>query len=257
MSLLFPGGVITIAGKQVSRLGLGTMRLTGPGIWDAPTDLAGAHMVLRRAVELGITHIDAADAYGPHVVEELIRQSLHPYPDDLLLATKVGLIRPGPGVWKPLGRPDYLRAAVEASLRRLAVDHLDLCYLHRIDPTVPLDDQVGALTDLQVEGKIAAIGMSKVTPEQIKQASGIAPIAAVQNCLNIDEPDDPALTYCADLNIPYVPYRPLNAGHLVGRTGVEAPLRWLLNLGEHVAPIPATSDPDHLAGLIQAVTGRR
>ena len=144
------GGVITIAGKCVSRLGLGTMRLTGSGTWGPPADVAAAVMVLRTAIELGITHLDTADAYGPHTVEDLIR--------------------PGPNIWKPLGRPDYLRAAVEACLRRLAVDRIDLCYLHRIDPAVPLADQVGELAALQAEGKIASIGLSKVTAEQIRRA---------------------------------------------------------------------------------------
>ncbi|MEV6861560.1 aldo/keto reductase [Streptosporangium subroseum] len=204
---------------------------------------------------LGITHVDTADAYGPHTVEDLIRQALHPYPGDLLLATKVGLIRPGPNVWKPLGRPDYLRAAVEASLRRLNVDRIDLCYLHRVDPTVPLADQVGALADLQTEGKIATIGLSKVTPEQIRQAGEVA-VVAVQNCLNLEEPDDPALAYCADNNIPYVPYRPLNAGRLTATAGVEKSLSRLLDLGEHVAPIPATSNPQHLIALVRAASQR-
>ncbi|GGS98939.1 oxidoreductase [Planobispora rosea] len=252
MSSLLPGGAITIAGKRVSRLGLGTMRLTGPGTWGAPADPAAATAVLRSAIELGITHIDTADAYGPHTVEDLLRRALRPYPDELLLATKVGLIRPGPNLWRPLGRPDYLRAAVEACLRRLAVERLDLCYLHRIDPAVPLADQVGVLADLVAEGKVAAIGLSKVTPEQIGQARVITPIAAVQNCLNLDEPDDPAVDYCADNGIAYVPYRPLNAGRLAATAGVEKSLGWLLALGVHVAPIPATSNPRHLATFVRA-----
>ncbi|MCC5574459.1 aldo/keto reductase [Microtetraspora sp. AC03309] len=252
MSSSAPGGVITIAGKQVSRLGLGTMRLTGPGTWDIPADSLTAVEVLRKAMDQGITHIDTADAYGPHTAEELIWQALNPYPDDLLLATKVGMIRPGPNVWRPLGRPDYLRAAVEGSLRRLAVETVGLCYLHRVDPAVPLADQVGALADLRSEGKVAAVGLSKVTPEQIEEAARIVPIAAVQNCLNLDEPDDPALDYCADNNIPYVPYRPLNAGRLTATAGVGKSLRWLLDLGAHVAPIPATSNSEHLTALVQA-----
>lgn len=252
MTTLLPGGVITIAGKRVSRLGLGTMRLTGSGTWGPPADVAAAAVVLRTAIELGITHLDTADAYGPHTVEDLIRRALHPYPEQVLLATKVGMIRPGPNIWKPLGRPDYLRAAVEACLRRLAVDRIDLCYLHRIDPAVPLADQVGELAALQTEGKIAAIGLSKVTAEQIRHACQVAPIAAVQNCLNLDEPDDPALTYCAETGIPYVPYRPLNAGRLITTAGIDESLGWLLALGEHVAPIPATSNPQHLNALVQA-----
>ncbi|MFF0250175.1 aldo/keto reductase [Streptosporangium sandarakinum] len=252
MTALPPGGVITIAGKRVSRLGLGTMRLTGPGTWGPPADVTAARTVLRAAIDSGITHLDTADAYGPHTVEDLLRRTLHPYPDEVLLATKVGMVRPAPNVWKPLGRPDYLRAAVEACLRRLAIDRIDLCYLHRIDPAVPLADQVGELAALQDEGKVAAIGLSKVTPEQIRHACQVAAIAAVQNCLNLDEPDDPALTYCADNGIPYIPYRPLNAGRLIPSAGIDKPLGWLLALGEHVAPIPATSSPQHLHALVQA-----
>ncbi|MCC9307314.1 aldo/keto reductase [Kitasatospora sp. RB6PN24] len=242
---------ITIAGKTVPRLGLGTMRLTGPGTWGYPGDLVGAVELLRTAVnELGILHIDTADAYGPHTVEDLLRRALQPYPEQLLLATKVGMVRPAPNVWRPLGRPEYLRAAVEASLRRLATDRLDLCYLHRVDPTVPLADQVGELEGLRTEGKIGAIGLSKVSPEQIKEARELVTVAAVQNCLNIEEPDDPALPYCLDQGIPYVPYRPLNAG--LAPDPVAA-LQWLLDLGPQVAPIPGTSDAAHLRALFAPV----
>ncbi len=251
-----PAGTITLADKTVSRLGLGTMRLTGPGTWGPATDADAALQLLRDAVhELGISHVDTADAYGPYTVEELIRRALHPYPDSLLLATKVGMIRPAPNQWRPLGRPDYLRAAVEASLHRLAVDRIDLCYLHRVDPAVPLVDQVGELMDLTAEGKIGAIGLSKVTPEQIKEAATVAPIAAVQNCLNLDEPDDPALRHCASAGIPYVPYRPLNAGALAHGSLGEA-LGWLLGLGPHVAPIPGTSSIEHLRALVDACDQR-
>ncbi|MFI5527042.1 aldo/keto reductase [Kitasatospora sp. NPDC051853] len=249
-----PGGALNIAGVTVSRLGLGTMRLTGPGTWGNPDDTAAAVRLIRRAVTSGISHIDTADAYGPHTVEDLIRWALHPYTDDVLVATKVGMIRPAPNVWKPLGHPDYLRAAVEASLRRLATDRLGLCYLHRIDPAVPLADQVGVMVELQVEGKIRGIGLSKVTTEQIDQALAIAPIAAVQNVLNLDEPHDPAVEHCAKLGIPYVPYRPLNAGQHTGPDNAAKALRHLLGLGPHVAPIPGTSNPDHLDQLIAAVT---
>ncbi len=243
---------ITIAGKQVPRLGLGTMRLTGPATWGEPADMVGGAALLREAVhELGILHIDTADAYGPHTVEELIRRALYPYPEQLLLATKVGMVRPAPNVWKPLGRPEYLRAAVEASLRRLGTERISLCYLHRVDPAVPLADQVGELEDLRTEGKIAAIGLSKVTPEQIREAGMLVTVAAVQNCLNAAEPDDPAMPYCLDNGIPYVPYRPLMAGQL---PDPAAALRWLLALGPHVAPIPGTSDPAHLRELFAPAT---
>ncbi|GGQ94755.1 aldo/keto reductase [Kitasatospora griseola] len=238
---------IAIAGKKVPRLGLGTMRLTGPGTWGEPADPADAVALLRTAVDdLGVLHIDTADAYGPHTVEELIRRALHPYSERLLLATKVGMVRPAPNVWKPLGRPEYLRAAVEASLRRLGTERIDLCYLHRVDPAVPLADQVGELAALRHEGKVGEIGLSKVTPEQIREAGELVTVAAVQNCLNAAEPDDPALAYCLASGIPYVPYRPLNAGLL---PDPAAALRWLLELGPLVAPIPGTADPAHLRAL--------
>ncbi|TQF07093.1 aldo/keto reductase [Kitasatospora acidiphila] len=228
------------------------MRLTGPGTWGYPADLVGVVGLLRTAVDgFGVLHIDTADAYGPHTVEDLIRRALHPYPEQLLLATKVGMVRPAPNVWRPLGRPEYLRAAVEGSLRRLRIKQIDLCYLHRVDPTVPLVDQVGELEQLRQEGKIGYVGLSKVTPEQIREAGEVVTVAAVQNCLNIEEPDDPALAYCLANSIPYVPYRPLNAGQALDPAGA---LRWLLDLGPQVAPIPGTSDPAHLRALFAPAT---
>ncbi|WP_327359646.1 aldo/keto reductase [Streptomyces sp. NBC_01304] len=251
-----PAGTITLAGKTVSRLGFGTMRLTGPGTWGDPTDRDTALNVLRQAVhDHGITHIDTADAYGPHTVEELIRDALHPYPQDVLIATKVGMIRPAPEMWAPHGHPAYLRASVEASLRRLGVERLELCYLHRIDPEILLDDQVAVLQALQQEGKIGHIGLSKVTPEDIRRVHKEQPVAAVQNALSIIDRDDPALELCRDLDIPYVPYRPLGAGSLAQSHGVLAALDWLLNLGSHVAPIPGTSNPHHLKEIVTAVAG--
>ncbi|WP_399094056.1 aldo/keto reductase [Streptomyces sp. BBFR2] len=251
-----PGGSLHLAGKTVSRLGLGTMRLTGPGTWGYPDNCAGALNLLRHAVHThGITHLDTADAYGPHTVEHLIREALFPYPESVLIATKVGMLRTGPDLWHPHGHPAYLRACVEASLRRLGVDQLDLCYLHRIDPTIPLADQVGVLHALQGEGKIAHIGLSKVTPEQIKNAGHHIPVAAVQNVLNATaDHHDPALDLCRTLNIPYVPYRPLNAGTLARDTDPGAALRWLLDLGPHVAPIPGTSSRTHLTELVNSLT---
>ncbi|MDQ0778381.1 pyridoxine 4-dehydrogenase [Streptomyces aurantiacus] len=250
MSAAPPGGLIPIAGKPVSRLGLGTMRLTGPDIWGWPEDFATATRVLREAVHVhGITHIDTADAYGPHTAETLIHTALHPYPPELLLATKVGLTRPAPDVWRPLGHPEYLRTAVEASLRRLDVERLDLCYLHRVDPAVPLEDQVGELRALQLAGKIGHIGLSKAGVDQIRAAEKEIVVAAVQNPLNSAEPNDPALGYCVRMEIPYVPYRPLNAGALPA----PAALTWLLNLAPHIAPIPGTSSPEHLRALVAAV----
>lgn len=247
-----PGGSLGLAGKTVSRLGLGTMGLTGPGNWGAPPNPAEAVRLLRTAVgEYGVTHIDTADAYGPHTVEELIRRALHPYGDELLVATKVGLVRPGPGVYEPLGRPAYLRHAVEASLRRLGCERLPLCYLHRVDGTVPLPDQLGTLTELRDEGKIAGIGLSRVTADELDRARALAPIAAVQNPMNPAQGHDAALDHCRGLGIPYVAYRPLGKGRLVGQ-GPAPVLGRLLSLGPHVAVIPGTTRVDHLRQLVEA-----
>jgi aryl-alcohol dehydrogenase-like predicted oxidoreductase len=249
-----PAGSITIAGKTVSRLGFGTMRLTGPGTWGDPDDRLMALTVLRRAVHThGISHIDTADAYGPHTVEHLVRDALYPYPDHVLIATKVGMVRPAPGQWKPLGNPFYLRACVEASLRRLKVERLELCYLHRIDPEVSRDDQIAVLHALQDKGKIGHIGLSKVTPEDIRYVLKYRPIAAVQNVLNTTDRDDPAVEMCRDLNIPYVAYRPLDAGILAQAHGPASALNWLLSQGSHVVPIPSTSQPRHLDEIVAAV----
>ncbi|MEE1810398.1 aldo/keto reductase [Streptomyces sp. BE133] len=185
MSAAWPAGPIGIAGKTVSRLGFGTMRLTGPGTWGDPVDRDQAVSILRQAVHThGITHIDTADAYGPHTAEHLIHDALYPYPEELLIATKVGMVRPAPNLWAPHGHPVYLRACVEASLRRLGTERLDLCYLHRIDPEVPLADQLGTLDALKDEGKIGHVGLSKVTSEDIRRAGKEVTIAAVQKALS-------------------------------------------------------------------------
>ncbi|GAA1153255.1 aldo/keto reductase [Streptomyces hebeiensis] len=254
MSSTPPAGIITIAGKTVSRLGFGTMRLTGPGTWSDPPDRDQALSVLRQAVHTyGITHIDTADAYGPHTVEHLIKDALHPYPEDVLIATKVGMARPAPNVWTPHGHPAYLRACVEASLRRLGVEQLELCYLHRIDVKVPIADQIGTLQALQDEGKIRHIGLSKVVPEDFQRVTKEVTVAAVQNVLNVHDRYDPMLELCRDEGIPYVPYRPLDAGSAALGGNVTTPLSWLLQLGPHVAPIPGTSNPRHLADIVNAV----
>ncbi|MBT2613638.1 aldo/keto reductase [Streptomyces sp. ISL-87] len=246
-----------LAGKLVSRLGLGTMGLTGPGTWGTPADPFGAVQLLRSAVDdHGITHFDTADAYGPHTAEELVHRALYPYPERLLIATKVGMVRPAPNVWRPLGNPDYLRATVEQSLRRLGTDCLDLCYLHRNDPAFPFLDQVGTLADLQQEGKIAHIGLSKVGPEEINEAATVITVAAVQNKLSQAVPDDAAhgAEHCRARGIPYIAYAPLGSGALAEDGGVDAALRWLLELGDHIAPIPGTSSPAHLNELVKAAS---
>ncbi|MGW2415138.1 aldo/keto reductase [Streptomyces tubercidicus] len=252
-----PGGTISIAGKTVSRLGFGTMRLAGRDSWGMSDDRVGPMTVLLEAIRVfGITHIDTADAYGPYTVETLIRDCLPPsrFDLDLLIATKVGMVRPGPRMWAPLGRPTYLRAAVEASLQRLGVEQLDLCYLHRNDPSVPFLDQVGALAELQSEGKIAHIGLSKVSPAEIDQASEVITVAAVQNKLSLVVRDDlGTVEHCRTLDIPYVAYSPLGTGTLAEHGGAGKALRWLLGLGPHVVPLPGTSNSEHLRELVDGL----
>ncbi|MGI5397142.1 aldo/keto reductase [Streptomyces sp. CA-251251] len=249
-----PAGPITIAGKTVSRLGFGTMRLTGPGAWGGPDDRLMALTVLRQAVHThGISHIDTADAYGSHTAEQLVRDALYPYPDHVLIATKVGMVRPAPGQWKPLGNPFYLRACVEASLRRLKMERLELCYLHRIDPEVAVDDQIAVLHTLQDEGKIGHIGLSKVTPDNIRYVLKHRPVAAVQNVLN----HRPRRPRRGDVPRPQHPARSLpTAGrwHLGARprarhSAALAPFPGL----SHVAPIPSTSRPRHLDEIVAAM----
>src|SRR5205823_6389127 len=199
----------------IHRLGYGAMQLTGPGVWGEPADRAQAIGVLRRAIELGINLIDTADSYGPYVSEDLIREALHPYPRGLVIATKAGLTRPGPGKWVPLGRPDYLRQECEMSLRRLGVERIDLFQLHRIDPKVPADDQFGVLRDLQKEGKIRHVGLSEVNVTEIEAARRIVPVATVQNQYNLAHRDsEDVLNYCTRNNIGFIPWFPLATGDL-------------------------------------------
>ncbi|MFF1822118.1 aldo/keto reductase [Kribbella sp. NPDC058245] len=253
----------------VRRLGFGAMRLTnagGDGIWRGPADPAAAVAVLRRAVELGVQHIDTADSYALGANEELVAQALHPYADDVLIATKIGNTRPGPDEWVPLGHPAYLRQQAELSLRRLRVERLDLLYLHRVDPAVPLDDQIGALAQLQQEGKVGHIGLSEVSVDEIQQAQQIAPIAAVQNLYNFSTRDHEAvLEYTASTGIAFVPFFPVGAGEHakqdgvladiareVGATPAQVALAWLLHRADHVLPIPGTTSLDHLADNVAA-----
>ncbi len=251
-----PAGRITIAGKSVARLGLSTLHLAGQGryAWGAPGVRSAALELLRTAVhDLGINLIDTSDAYGPHLVEELIREALAPYPEDLLISTKVGMVRPTPDSWSPVGKPAYLRAAVEGSLRRLGVDSLDLCYLHRIDPEVAVSDQIGILDTLRDEGKIRYIGIADAPPEDVRWASHYARIDVVQSPLNLENQDDPLLDICRDAGIPYVAGQPLLSGELA--ENLSTALSWVLNQGEHVAVIPGTSSSTHLKELVQAVAG--
>src|SRR5579875_3892524 len=196
-------GIFRIANSlAVNRLGYGTMRLTGEGAWGEPPNREDARNVLRRALELGINLLDTADAYGPHIAEELIAEALHPYPKDLVIATKGGLTRQGPNKWQPVGRPEYLRQQVEMSLRRLRLERIDLYQLHRIDPRVPVEESLGALKDLQTAGKIRHIGLSEVTPEEIERALKTVPIVSVQNRYNLsDRAHESTLQYCEKHNL--------------------------------------------------------
>jgi pyridoxine 4-dehydrogenase len=259
-------GTFDIAGKTVHRLGFGAMRLTGPGIWGPPRDRAEAVRVVRRAVELGVDFIDTADSYGPYVSEEIIREALHPYPDQVLVATKAGLLRTGPDAWPPLGRPEYLRQEAEMSLRRLGLDRIDLFQLHRIDPQVPLEDQIGELVKLQSEGKIGAIGVSEVSVEELKAARAITEISTVQNLYNLtDRKSEDVLDYCAAEGLGFIPWFPIAAGklaesggpvdHIVKATGAtqsQVALAWLLARSPVILPIPGTSTVSHVEENIAA-----
>lgn len=249
----------------VHRLGFGTMRLVGEGAWgEPPTGRPEAIKILKRAVDLGIDLIDTADAYGPHIAEELIAEALHPYPAGLVIATKGGLTRTGPAKSKPLGRPDYLTQSVELSLRRLKLDRIDLYQLHRIDPTIPVEETLGALRDLQQAGKIRHIGLSEVTPDEIRRAQAVVPIVSVQNKFNLTErKSEPTLAFCTEHHIAFIPWYPLNAGkdkakldapgHAVGDFAREhsltlngLSLAWLLHRSPVILPIPGTSSIPHL-----------
>lgn len=254
-------GTFSIGGDlPVHRLGFGAMRITGEGVWGEPDDRDEALAVLRRAVELGVTLIDTADSYGPEVSERLIREALHPYPDDLVIATKAGLVRTGPGRWHAVGRPEYLRQQCELSLRRLRLERIDLFQLHRIDPHVPAAEQLGVLGELQREGKVRHLGLSEVTVEQLDDARQHIDVATVQNRYNlIDREHQDVLDRCADLDIGFIPWFPVAVGDLARRGGVlddaatrhdaapaQLALAWLLHRSSVMLPIPGTSKVAHL-----------
>ena len=260
-------GEFSIGGKlPVTRLGYGTMQLTGPGVWGEPKDPDEAVRVLRRAVDLGVNFLDTADAYGPVVAEPLIKKALHPYPADLVIATKVGHTRQGPGLWTPVGRPEYLRQQTEMALRLLGLEQIPLMQLHRIDPKVPLADQVGELAKLQEEGKIRFIGLSEVTVGQLRAAAEIAPIATVQNLYNLaDRSAEELLDYSAANGIGFIPWFPLATGELAkpggplaalaaerGATPSQLALAWLLHRSPAMLPIPGTSSVSHLEDNVAA-----
>lgn len=256
-------GVFRLGGDlPVHRMGFGAMQITGRGVWGEPRDRATALAVLRRAVELGVTLIDTADSYGPEVSERLIAAALHPYPPQLVIATKAGFERPGPGRWTENGHPAHLRAACEGSLRRLRLERVDLFQLHRIDPAVPLEDQLGALKRLQDEGKIRHIGLSEVSVADIERARRLVPIASVQNRYHLaDRRHEPVLDYCGRAGIAFLPWYPLADGSLArppigsrlgraavrhGATGAQVALAWLLGHSPVMLPIPGTSSVAHL-----------
>jgi pyridoxine 4-dehydrogenase len=260
-TLASASGTFEIAGEiSVNRLGYGAMQLPGKGVWGDPPDREQALRVLRRAVELGVNFIDTADAYGPFVAELLIKEALHPYPDGLVIATKGGLTRQGPGKWHPVGRPEYLRQQCELSLRHLGLERIELYQLHRIDPKVPLADQVGELAALQQEGKIGHIGLSEVSVEELEEARQHASIATVQNLYNLaNRQAEALLDHCEAHGIGFIPWFPLATGELAkpggpldeiaaeqNATPSQLALAWLLRRSPVMLPIPGTSSVEHL-----------
>lgn len=262
-------GDITIGDMTVPRLGYGAMRITGDGIWGEPRDPAEAKQLLRRLVELGIRFIDTADAYGPEVSERLIAEALYPYPADVVIATKGGLVRPDAESWPPDGRPEHLRAACEASLRRLRLERIDLYQLHRVDPKVPLEDSLGELARLQQEGKIRHIGVTTVTVPQLERARSVVKVVSVQNRYNVaDRSSQDVLDYCERERIPFMPWSPLSQGQhdraapqrvalesWAGAHGLslhQAALAWLMVKSPVMLPIPGTSRVAHLESNLAA-----
>src|ERR1700724_438036 len=251
---------------RVTRLGFGAMRITGNGVWGEPADRTEAVRVLRRAVELGINFIDTADSYGPGVSEEIIAEALHPYPTGLVIATKGGFDRPGPNRWVEDGKPEHLRSACEGSLRRLRLERIDLYQLHRIDPKVPAEDQLGTLRDLQAQGKIKHIGLSEVSVRQIQHARTVVPIVSVQNRYSVtDRGSEEVLEYCEKEKLGFIPWFPLAAGRVSGpespisrmaarwkATPSQLALAWLLTRSPAMLPIPGTSRVEHLEENVAA-----
>jgi aryl-alcohol dehydrogenase-like predicted oxidoreductase len=253
-------GTFQIGDRTVNRLGYGTMQLPGAGVWGPTRDHDESIRVLRRAIELGVTLIDTADSYGPHVADDLVHEALHPYPDDLVIATKAGLTRSGPGRWAANGHPDHLRASCEDSLRRLGLDAIHLFQLHRIDPSVPADEQFGTLEELRDEGKIRYVGLSEVSVAEIEAARRVVPIVTVQNLYNLAErQSEDVLAYCEREGIGFIPWFPIAAGKLAedggaasrlasekGVTPAQIALAWLLGRSPLILPIPGTSRVAHL-----------
>ena len=254
-------GTFLIGGDlPVNRLGYGVMQLPGEGVWGPSRDHDGAIRVLQRTVELGINLIDTADSYGPFVADHLIREALHPYADDLVIATKVGFTRQGPNQWTPVGRPEYLRQQVELNLRHLGIERIDLLQLHRIDPKVALEEQLGELAALQQEGKIRHIGLSEVSVDEIEAARRIVDVVSVQNRYNLaDRASEDVLDYAEQNGIAFIPWFPLATGKLAKEGGPlddaakrhdaspsQLALAWLLRRSPVILPIPGTSSVEHL-----------
>jgi aryl-alcohol dehydrogenase-like predicted oxidoreductase len=256
-------GTIDLGGDvTVNRLGYGAMRVTGRGIWREPPDRDGAIEVLRRVVELGVDFIDTADSYGPDVSELLLAEALHPYPDGLVIATKGGLERPGPGRWTPNGHPDYLRAACEGSLRRLRLEQIPLYQFHRPDPDVPLEDSIGAIVELKDQGKVRHIGLSNVSAEQLRRAQALTPIVSIQNRYNLsDRGSESLVDLCEQEEIAFLPWAPIQdldapiVGEIAARhdaTAHQVALAWLLARSPAMLVIPGTSSRDHLESNVAA-----
>jgi len=259
-------GTIGVGGDlTVNRLGYGAMRITGDGIWGEPRSRDEAKAVLRRAVELGVNFIDTADSYGPHISEELIAEALHPYPEDLVIATKGGLERTGPGRWPANGRPEHLREALEGSLRRLKLEQIPLYQLHRPDPKVPFEDSIGALVELKERGKIRHLGLSNVNEEQLRRAQRLTPIVSIQNRYNVtDRGSETLIDLCEQEQLIFLPWAPIQdldrnqaIQEIAARRGAPARqvvLAWLLARSPAMLPIPGTGSMDHLEHNIAAAS---
>jgi len=259
-------GTISIGGDlTVNRMGFGAMRITGQGIWGPPASQERAQAALRRVIDLGVNFIDTADSYGPDISESLIAETLHPYPDDLVIATKGGLTRPGPGRWEPDGRPEHLRAACEGSLRRLRLEQIPLYQLHRPDPKVPYEESVGALVELKEEGKIRHIGLSNVTESQLRVAQRLTPVVSIQNRYNVtDRSSESIVDLCDQEQIAFLPWAPiqdtdritpvLSAAHSHGVSPRQVVLAWLLERSKQILPIPGSGSADHVADNVAAAS---
>ena len=257
-------GTMDIGGDlTVNRMGFGAMRITGPGVWGDPPDRDRAIATLRRIIELGVNFIDTADSYGPDVSEPLIAEALYPYPDDLVIATKGGLVRPGPNRWDADGRPEHLRQACEGSLRALRLEQIPLYQLHRVDPKVPLAESVGAIAELKDEGKIRHVGLSNVTEDEFREAERIVPIVSIQNRFNVtDRQSESMIDLCEQEDMVFLPWAPIQqtdrkvavavAARRHGVTEFQIVLAWLLAISPAILPIPGTGSPEHAAENVAA-----